>query len=174
MNTYKLLFGLFITSIVYSCNNKNANSTKSTDNVQEFIDSMNIARRADSAVKQTIKNIYIDTAGSYQSPVKIIKAWFTKREYSSYKDVAVTYKNTSGKKIEALRINWYGENAFNEPADMMSAVDGVSGGYSDEPLKAGQTRTSEWNVMSRDGKKILRAWVTEVVFSDGTKWELRN
>jgi len=87
----------------------------------------------------------------------------------------LTYKNVSGKKIEAIRFRWYGEDAFGDPADMGGLFnDGTGGGFDDDPLRPGQTRTSSWDILSSRGKKVKKAWAYEVAFSDGTKWELNK
>lgn len=115
-----------------------------------------------------------DTAGLHLSPVKILSAKFVSKEYSNYKDIRLTYKNVSGKKISAIRFKWYGENAFNEPADMSGLVKGWGGGFSDDVLRPGATDYGTWNILSRDGKKVLIAYPYEVAFEDGTKWILPN
>lgn len=113
-----------------------------------------------------------DTGGLYLAPVKVLSAKFVEEEYSNYKNVRLSFKNTSNKKISAIRFKWYGENAFNEPADMTGIVDGWGGGFTDDGLRAGATDYATWNVYSKDGKKILIAYPYEVAFDDGTKWEL--
>ena len=34
--------------------------------------------------------------------------------------------------------------------------------------------SSDWNILSRDLKKITKAWAYEVAFDDGTKWKATN
>lgn len=115
-----------------------------------------------------------DTIGISSFPVKITKAVFSREEYSNYKNVSLTYKNISGKKINAIRFRWYGENSFGEPADMTSITDGWGSGFDDSGLGIGKTGYGTWNAFSRDGKKIIVAYPTEVAFADGTKWENPN
>lgn len=121
------------------------------------------------------KGAKYDTGGLYLAPIKVLSARFTEREYSNYKDVTLKYKNVSTKKVSAIRFKWYGVNAFNEPADAgNSFIQGWGGGYDDEGLGIGNTTYSTWNILSNDGKKILIAYPYEVVFKDGSKWELKN
>jgi len=115
-----------------------------------------------------------DTAGLYLSPVKVLSAKFVSKEYSNYKDIRLSYKNVSRKKISAIRFKWYGENSFNEPADMSGLSKGWGGGFSDDGLRPGATDYGTWNILSRDGKKVLIAYPYEVAFEDGTKWILPN
>ncbi len=82
----------------------------------------------------------------------------------------VPYKNASKKRIVGIKFAWEGVNAFNEKADMGSALKGYGGGFSDDELGPGRTESSKWGILSRDAKKITSVWVTEVAFSDGTKW----
>lgn len=126
----------------------------------------------DSLMKDLNRNIYMDTVGLYLSPVKVTNARFTKEEYSNYKDIQLTYKNVSAKRIEGIKFRWYGLNAFGDPADMGTIGDGFGGGFTDDPLSPGRSETSQWSILSRDGKRIVLAWPIEVVFSDGTKWKV--
>lgn len=151
------------------------NQSPKVKSVQEFSDSLRIAREADSITDAIVKdvryNIYFDTVGVADGPVQVTGVRVTQEEYSRYKDVRLTYKNVSGKNISAIRFRWYGENAFGEPADMTSLQDGFGGGYTDDLLRAGKSSSGEWDVNSRDLKKVLHAWAYEVVFEDGTKWK---
>lgn len=115
-----------------------------------------------------------DTGGLYLAPVKVTSAKFITKEYSNYKDIALRYKNVSGKVVTAIRFKWYGENAFNEPADMGGLQEGWGGGFMDETLRPGASDYGQWNILSRDGKKILIAYPYEVVYKDGTKWKLQQ
>lgn len=115
-----------------------------------------------------------DTGGLYLAPIKVVSAKFVEKEYSNYKDVALRYKNVSNKIISAVKFKWYGENAFSEPADMGGLREGWGGGFTDDALRPGKTDYGEWSILSKDGKKILIAYPYEVVFKDGTKWELNQ
>jgi hypothetical protein len=115
-----------------------------------------------------------DTGGLYLAPIKVLSAKFIKKEYSNYKDIELQYKNVSNKVVTAIRFKWYGENAFNEPADMGGLREGWGGGFSDDPLKPGASDYGQWGILSRDGKKVLIAYPYEVVFKDGSKWKLQN
>ena len=113
-----------------------------------------------------------DTGGLYLAPIKVLSAKFVTKEYSNYKDIALRFKNVSGKVVAAIRFKWYGENAFNEPADMGGLREGWGSGFIDDELRPGASDYAEWGILSRDGKKVLIAYPYEVAFKDGTKWEL--
>lgn len=113
-----------------------------------------------------------DTGGLYLAPVKVLSAKFVTKEYSNYKDISLTYKNVSGKRISAIKFKWYGINAFNEPADMGGLSEGWGSGFSDDGLRAGATDYGTWSILSKDGKKVMIAYPYEVAFENGTKWEL--
>lgn len=115
-----------------------------------------------------------DTIGLHLSPIKLLNARFVKKEYSNYKDISLSYKNVSGKDVTGIRFKWFGKNAFNEPADMGGSFEGVGSGFSDDLLRAGRSRDSEWSISSKDGKKITIAYPYEVAFSDGTSWKLNK
>ncbi|HEX2627861.1 MAG TPA: hypothetical protein VHM26_02585, partial [Chitinophagaceae bacterium] len=140
----------------------------------ELIDKLETDRRVDSMVKESIKDALLDTAGLYTAPVKVVKAYLVTKEYSNYKDIAITFKNISNKTIDAISFSWYGETAFHEPADMGTSIhEGFGGGFDDDAIGPGKTRTSQWSILSNNAKKVILAWPTKVAFSDGTKWELR-
>jgi hypothetical protein len=122
------------------------------------------------------KNSLFDTVGLYAAPVKVLGARLISRDYSSYKDIRLTYKNISTKAISAIRFKWYGINSFNEPADMGSSSlqEGFGSGFADDRLPPGKTDSGTWSIMSKDGKKVVLAWPYEVAFEDGTKWELNG
>ncbi len=129
-----------------------------------------VQHQTDSILKKAL----IDTAGLYKAPIKVISAKLVKKEYSNYKDIQLQYKNVSVKRIDGIKFRWYGENVFGDPADMGTGLQkGFGAGFTDEPLKPNRQTSSEWNILSRDGKRVILAWPIEVVFSDGTKWELK-
>jgi hypothetical protein len=160
--------------LVIACKDKGYESeTKDTDSIHGMTVKEYKDHFVDSLTKTTTKKIFMDTAGISNAPVKVISAKMVQEEYSKYKSVRLTYKNVSGKKIEAIKFNWYGIDAFGEPADMGSFMDGVGGGLDDDPLGPGKSSTSTWSILSRNGKKVELAWAYEVAFSDGTKWKLK-
>jgi hypothetical protein len=158
-----------------SCHhNSTQNETEALlSETDRFIDSINIARQADSMTKAVIRNAFFDTAGIAQAPVKVLSAKLVTQEYSNSKDIRLVWKNVSGNKIAAIRFKWYGLNAFGEPADMggSGVIKGIGGGLADRSLSPGKTDSGEWSIMSNDGKKIILAWPYEVAFEDGTKWK---
>lgn len=166
---YFLFLLLFI-----SCTTK---VKKQITKIDEINDSLEIKRMADSMTKETIRGIYkniADSTGASNSPVIVTKARLFKEEYSSSKSIELTYKNVSGKRIAAIKFMWYGINAFGEPADMGGAFDGLGGGFMDDGINPGAKKTSVWSIYSRDAKKVTSAFVTEIAFADGTKWEFKK
>ncbi|WP_027382904.1 hypothetical protein [Epilithonimonas caeni] len=126
----------------------------------------------DSITKSVKKESALENKEQSDAPVKVMNSRFIEKEYSNYKDVELTYKNISNKDIKAIKFEWYGEDSFGGPADM-GITDGNGGGFDDDVLKAGKKRTSEWNVLSRNGDKILTARAYEVVYTDGIKWKAK-
>lgn len=163
-----LLFSVI--SVLSSCNFSNK-----TSEADKVINDIRISEMTDSIINNTSKNMYLDSTGMDKSPVRVTSAKFVTEEYSNYKKIRLSYKNVSDKTIQAIRFEWYGENAFGEPADMgTSVVAGAGGGFTDEKLRPNASSSGNWDILSRDGKKILMARAYEVVFEDGTKWSLRK
>ena len=168
----KFVLYIFILITLISCENSQSERTNS-DSIKGMSKDEYVKKYVDSAMKKTDENISAsifntDTIGMSNAPVRVKSFRVVKSEGGSYRNVYLEYKNYSGKKITAIRFKWYGENAFGEAADLN--FKGFGGGFTDTPLLAGETDDGEWNVLSRDLKKIKAAWVTEIVYADGTKW----
>lgn len=137
-----------------------------------LVENIERERMVDSIMRSGLQNaMFKDTLNLDSAPVKITSARPKEKEYSNYKDISLSYKNVSGKTISAIRFRWYGTNAFNEPADMGGLEDRFGGGFTDETLRSGKTGYGTWNILSRDLKKVVKAWPTEVAFEDGTSWK---
>jgi len=163
-----MLMIILIVLIFSSCMSE---SEKQQKKLQAFSDSLKIALQVDSIMKVDEKNWNFDTIGVANGPVQIILAKPVQREYSTYKNVFLKYKNVSDKDIEGIKFKWYGETVFGDPADLGGYPEGFGGGYTDDLLKKGNTSSGTWDALSRNCKKIILAWPTEVVFTDGTKWK---
>jgi len=169
---------ILVLSIVFFISCQKSDQQK-LEEVNNQIDSLEIQRiaeeKTDSLIKNYAKNQMLDTTGMHLNPVKVLSYKFVKEEYSNYKNIKLVYKNISKKTIQAIRFEWYGENSFNEPADMGGLLNnGTGGGFTDDILKPNKTESGIWNIYSKDGKKILAARAYEVAFTDGTKWELHK
>ena len=158
-------------------NDKNEDISNKVD----YLSKDSIEREIDktiSRLKTTIKEHYdssqkVIAVKSKECPVKILSSHPVSEEYSNYKSVYLSYKNVSKKTIIAIRFRWTGTNAFGEPADM-GIKDGEGAGFSDDKLRAGKVDDGTWEILSKDLKKITKAWVYEVSFEDGTKWEMEE
>lgn len=110
-----------------------------------------VQMKVDSIMKAHQKQFYIDTTGISSCPVLITSRKIVEREYSNYRDIKLCYKNVSGKTITAIRFSWYGETAFNEPADMGGFEPGGGGGS--QPGDADrETEDSAENQAYHDGR----------------------
>jgi hypothetical protein len=164
----KLIFIL----LIVSCQNGPSTPPKETDSVN----GMTVREKhADSVSKVTRQNSDVailseHLASVITAPVRVTKYTVVKSDGGRYKNIYLEYKNYSGKKVEAIKFSWYGVNAFGEPAEM-GYVGGYGGGFTDDPLSKNGSSSGEWEVLSRDLKKIKAAWVIEVAFADGTTWK---
>ena len=88
----------------------------------------------------------------------------------------MTFKNVTKKDIQAIKFQWYTENALGEPSNLRSSfyLRGESCGLYTEFFKKKGTSTVIFEEFSSDAKRIIGAQAYEVVFSDGTKWNPRN
>lgn len=105
------------------------------------------------------------------APVQVLKSELVKMEYSNHRNISLKYKNVSDKVITGIRFEWYGKNAFGDPADMGNFLqEGTGGGFTDETLRPGKTGYGTWEIFSNDAKTITAVRAYEVAFEDGTKW----
>jgi len=143
----------------------------------DFLTKDSIEKNLDNSIgglKTGIKEMYDNTQQviklkSEECPVKILSSRPVENDYSSYRDIHLSWKNVSKKTITGIKFRWKGVNAFGDQADV-----GDGGGFTDDKLRPGKTDYSEWSILSRDLKKVTKAWAYEVVFEDGTKWELNQ
>jgi|GEM_PF-1811269 len=133
-------------------------------------------KTVDQIIHEVVVDVMMDTAGLHLAPIKVTSASLYKGQYSSYKNIRLSYKNVSDKRIEAIKFKWYGIDAFGEPADMGSSsfVVGFGGGLTNDPLNAGKSTSGSWSIMSKSAKKVVLAWPYEVAFSDGGVWKLKQ
>lgn len=171
----KIILALLIIFLI-SCQKSNKQKISEVESSIDSLEIEQIAReKTDSLLKNYAKNKILDTTGMHSSPVKVISSRFIEEEYSNYRNIKLVFKNVSNKTIQAIRFEWYGENSFNEPAEMGNVLDdGTGGGFTDQILKPGRTDSGIWNIYSKDGKKILAARAYQVAFSDGTSWKLHD
>lgn len=157
--------------LTLSCQDKPKEySQEQLERIQVIKDSLseNISKRINDELSR-------DTAGLYLSPIKIVSYKIVESESGRYRNVRLTYKNVSKQKISAIKFSWSGVDAFGDPADLgNSFIKGYGGGFTDDPLSPGKSETSTWEILSRNARKIIFAWPTEVAFDDGTKWELKS
>lgn len=166
----RIIIALAICVSISACQGAAEKQAPASQEEQHFIDSFKSAKQKE--FNKEIAPTLFDTIGVSAAPIKIISSKLFTKEYSNYRDISVTYKNVSQKKIKAVRIKWYGVNAFDEPADMgeRGIYQGFGGGFDDDGVFPGKTNTTTWGISSKDGKRIVLAWPYEVAFEDGTKW----
>jgi hypothetical protein len=125
-----------------------------------------IRKISDGYIDKAKEKNAMDSTGQSNSPIKVLKyRLISHNEYSNYKDIELTFKNISDKKIVGIKFHWYCKNVFGEVAD-----NGDSGGFTDKSISPNKTMTLQWEMLSKDAKKIKNVKVIEVVFEDETKW----
>jgi len=164
-----------IIAILISCKKE----TDFNERNKFLVDSLKIVKlseeRTDSVIQDATKTKILDTTGMKDCPVKITKSQLVKEEYTNYKNISLKYKNVSKKTIQGIRFEWYGENSFNEPAEMGNSIaPGYGGGFSEDIIKPNQSNSGTWKIYSIDAKKIITARAYEVAFTDGTSWKLKQ
>ncbi|MFI5221211.1 MAG: hypothetical protein ACHQK8_02715 [Bacteroidia bacterium] len=173
---YKINFILGIVFFIYSCDGLN-NKAKYAERQEQIKDSLELVKEREASDKYLERGAYApwykDSSGMENSPVKVLSAKMIQPENSNFKSIKLIYKNVSNKTISAIKFEWYGENAFGEPADMGSSH-GKGGGFTDETMKPNSTKSGVWEILNRDGKKVILARAHEVVFADGSKWHLNK
>lgn len=166
---------LLIILIATSCINKNKKAyveVKNRINHQEVTHQIEEKKISET---DSIKQSFLDTLNIKESPIKIISYRLLRNQYSDHKDIKLTYKNVSKKRIGAIRFEWYCENSFNKPASgKFFFVKGKAEGESNIILKPGKTGTKIWEDFSTDAQTIISVRANFVAFSDGTDWNLKQ
>lgn len=158
--------------IVLSCQNKKENSS---GNVREVLPDTAVNQDSPESSHEMVKAKYFKNDSGRDYPVKIISTRLFKNQYSTFKNIRLTFKNVSRKNIQAIKFQWYTENALAEPSNLRSFYNrGESCGLYTNLLKQGKTSSIIFEEFSSDAKKIIAARPYEVVFSDGTKWAIKN
>lgn len=128
----------------------------------------------DNTIKKTVKEDFLNNKNAKDSPVKIVSSYLSRSQYSSHKDIRLTFKNSGKKNIQAIKFEWYCENSFDEPANGRYFYgEGRSTGEIAYVVKAGKTSSKIWEDFSTDANRIIKARAYYVVFTDGTKWQLK-
>lgn len=123
--------------------------------------------------KDSIKQTFLNNTNEKQSPVKITASKLFYNQYTNHKDIKIAYKNISKKDIQAMKIEWYCENSFNEPAHgKFFYIQGKSSENITRLLKAGAARSQLWEDFSTDANTIIKVRAYYVLFTDGTTWTL--
>lgn len=129
--------------------------------------------RAQQYADSILRDMASDTTGVYLSPIKITDSKMVPSESGTSRDIQLTYTNISKKAVIGIKFKWKGSNVFGDPAQMGGTMDpGIGGGWTDKSMKPGATTSSTWEIYSKDGRKVDKAWPIEVVYEDGTKWTL--
>lgn len=122
-----------------------------------------------------LKEKFLDTTNTKNSPVRILSSKLLKNAYSDHKDIELIYKNVSKKDIKAIKFEWYCENAFDKPASGRSFF--IKGEYTGKAtflLKKQKTASKVWEDFSTDAHTIIAVRAYEAIFTNGTKWKLRQ
>lgn len=125
-------------------------------------------------IAPSIKDDFLKTKNSKNSPVTIVTSNLSIAQYSDHKNIKIVFKNSSKKNIQAIKLEWYCENSFDEPANGKSFYG--KGKYTGEIarlLEPGRIDFKIWEDFSTDANRIIKVRAYYVVFTDGTKWELK-
>lgn len=168
----KMILGVLIVFI--SCNQNNGTASQTDSGFSDPVYKQHWKDSALKAIKQdSYDRVFGDTSGVYRSPIKVISFKIVRSESGSYRNVQLTYKNVSDRKVSAIKFRWKGIDAFGEPADLgNNFAEGYGSGFMDNGLKPGKTTTSEWEILSRNARNLTGAWCIEAIYDNDSKWEL--
>lgn len=125
---------------------------------------------ADSIIKSGTQSFYDDERikSEKESGIDVLGVKFINdNDYSDYKNIKITYKNSTGKDISAISFRWYDlKDVFDEDVEAILS----KGGYDDEGLRNGKTTSGTWE-LKEPKVKSGKVYVDKIMFSDGTKWD---
>lgn len=119
-----------------------------------------------STAKQEVFKNNLDSADKY-SPVTIKKVKINEDEYGS-KEISITVLNSSKKRIDGIKLHWVLYNNFGDVIDEYG-----NNGISQDILSPNKKDTYSWDIYSSPATKA-EAYVYQVHFTDGTRWDLNN
>jgi hypothetical protein len=124
---------------------------------------------ADSIINSATQSFYDDKRikSEKESGVEIKNVKFPKaNEYSDYDAIKFSFKNNTGKNIEAISFSWYDlKDIFGDPIDPV-----YKGGYDSDGLKKGGTSYGQWDIMEKNVKSG-KVYVSKIAFTDGSVWK---
>ncbi len=166
------LFTFIIAFSIMSCN-KNTGLKKTETHNKLAYNEVKPVELVKENSPQSIKENFLNNEKAKNSPIKIISSQLFKNPYSNHKDIKIVFKNASKKDIQALKLEWYCENSFNEPANGKFFYEkGKSTGNIAQKIRVGSTKTFFLEDFSTDANVIIKARAYYVIFSDGSKWNL--
>ena len=122
---------------------------------------------------------HFDTTNIKESPIKIISIDTTHENHAlvnvkEYEVLKIRFQNNSPKTIDGLKMRWYCEDAFGEPALLLTlspVLMSIGEAQSDDHVKPGQEGMVVWK--GRYAKiKVVKAWPYKIAYADGTVWEM--
>lgn len=155
---------IFFIMMISSCQENSSIRENVSDSVY-----VKAKQETDSIIDESLHNAIFDTVGISSAPVKIMEFQISSTS-TLERSIIIKYRNVSDKKISGIRFRWFGLNAFNEPAQMGSSLEGMGIGFTDNDLEPGKISSGTWVFISKDAKKLVLAWPYEIAFSDGTIW----
>jgi hypothetical protein len=154
------LIALFFYTTLTACTEDKQKETRDIKEIDSLLNIQKVKHIPD-------KEVFNDTLGVSNSPVKVISSKLYKEEYASTRSISITVKNVSDKNIEGIRFHWMTNGTWG--TEDMGRYTSLK---TDELIKKGHTRTYTWDIKSQN-KKIYLVWPHEVVFSDGSRWQLK-
>jgi len=167
-----ILLSSIIFSFMFTSCKQDKQPTQVAKNQMSYEDSIKLEMYLDSAYEAQMKKIELNSeiereTKSQKSPIQVTDVSFYYGEYSNFQTIRIKYKNISDKKVVAMKFEWYDlKDAFGDEVKPT-----YEGGMSEQVIGSGRKSTSEWDILEQ-GVKIGKAYCSEVVFEDGTKWEL--
>lgn len=167
MFKYTLYLSLAICLIscsTYPNNESNTDAANIAVRSAELSDSI-IKEVEKSASKRALDNIY---QGQESCPLKIVKYWLTHNTINT-PEANITYKNTSTKVVDGIKVGVACYNNFDEPVN--SGYSNVFGGIDQDKLRPGRQKTATWTMNLYDNTTKIKPFIREVHFTDGSTWK---
>ena len=148
-------------------------SVQSTDSIQTLSDDI-----MPHSISVDIRNQHeIDSLNSYFPqkvkhkdicPVEIQESYISENVIGE-PVASIRYINISEKTIDAIDINMYCYDNFNEKVNRIGG-DNIFNGISQDELQSGYEQTAEWTLHLYENTKKIKPKIIRVHFTDGSVW----
>lgn len=169
----------FLIIIVFASCNSSTTPAKPIKNLSKWEQLMASLDSVTDKSRLDIDPNHFDTSNIRQSPIEFVSidtghSNIIFSDVRAYDVITFKFRNIGNKTIEGVRLRWYCNDAFGDPALLVSSHSTqmqIGYGQSDDHVSPGSVGVVKWEG-DASKIKVVSAWPYEVAFDDGTVWRI--